>query len=248
MWEPFSEPARRGIILAQELAQRLGNNSIGADHIVVGIFEVGFGAAYDAFIAFGVTHDRMNQAAERCIERGSGVLQEMVFTPYAKRVIERGFEEAHRLNHRYIGSEHLLLGYLAEYGAKSRLLAELKIDADGLRAKILDVLSGPNEYAAPEAQPPAQQAAAVHASLEQLFESIKRLDRPGMQSATEQSSGRRLYYIDVEELWKRCQGALGRRDAAGTMLYAVLVAYREGRTAEQLLHDVSGRLEENYRQ
>lgn len=247
MWEPFSEPARRGIVLAQELAQRLGNNYIGAEHIVVGTFEAGFGGAYDAFVALGVTHDRMNHAAERCIERGSGALQEMVFTPHAKRVIERGFEEAHRLSHRYIGSEHLLLGYLAEYGAKSTLLAELAIDARELRAKVLELLSGPNEYAAPRPPAQAQQADAAVLSLEQLFESIKRLDQPGMQSATEQGSERRVYYIDVEQLWKRCQGALGRRDAAGTMLYVLLITHREGRAAQQLLHEVLQRLQENYR-
>jgi ATP-dependent Clp protease ATP-binding subunit ClpC len=48
MSEPFTERARRSIMLAQEEAQRLGNNYIGTEHILLGIISEGESLANNA--------------------------------------------------------------------------------------------------------------------------------------------------------------------------------------------------------
>jgi ATP-dependent Clp protease ATP-binding subunit ClpC len=109
MWEPFTERARRSIVLAQEEAQRLGNNYIGTEHILLGIISEGESLAAKVLETLGVNLAKVRQEVEAIVGRGGQtVQQEMVFTPRAKRVIELAFEEARQLNHNYIGTEHLL--------------------------------------------------------------------------------------------------------------------------------------------
>ena len=57
MWEPFTERARRSIVLAQEEAQRLGNNYIGTEHILLALIR-DTGIAGKALSNLGVTYDR----------------------------------------------------------------------------------------------------------------------------------------------------------------------------------------------
>jgi ATP-dependent Clp protease ATP-binding subunit ClpC len=115
MWEPFTERARRSIVLAQEEAQRLGNNYIGTEHILLGIISEGESLAAKVLETLGVNLAKVRQEVEAIVGRGGQtVQQEMVFTPRAKRVIELAFEEARQLNHNYIGTEHLLLGLIRE--------------------------------------------------------------------------------------------------------------------------------------
>ena len=130
MWEPFTERARRSIVLAQEEAQRLGNNYIGTEHILLGIISEGESLAAKVLESLGVNLAKVRQEVEAIVGRGGQtVQQEMVFTPRAKRVIELAFEEARQLNHNYIGTEHLLLGLIREgEGVAARVLTNLGVD------------------------------------------------------------------------------------------------------------------------
>ena len=137
MWEPFTERARRSIVLAQEEAQRLGNNYIGTEHILLGIISEGESLAAKVLETLGVNLAKVRQEVEAIVGRGGQtVQQEMVFTPRAKRVIELAFEEARQLNHNYIGTEHLLLGLIREgEGVAARVLTNLGVDpGQGARA------------------------------------------------------------------------------------------------------------------
>src|SRR5580658_9122258 len=132
MWEPFTERARRSIVLAQEEAQRLGNNYIGTEHILLGIISEGESLAAKVLESLGVNLAKVRQEVEAIVGRGGQtVQQEMVFTPRAKRVIELAFDEARQLNHNYIGTEHLLLGLIREEdGLAGRVLIGLGADLD----------------------------------------------------------------------------------------------------------------------
>src|ERR1700739_4275162 len=115
MWEPFTERARRSIVLAQEEAQRLGNNYIGTEHILLGIISEGESPAAKVLETLGVNLAKARQEVEAIIARGAEIVQqEMIFTPPAKRAIELAFEEARQLNHNYVGTEHLLLGLIRQ--------------------------------------------------------------------------------------------------------------------------------------
>jgi ATP-dependent Clp protease ATP-binding subunit ClpC len=150
MWEPFTERARRGIVLAQEEAQRLGNNYIGTEHILLGIISEGESLAAKVLETLGVNLAKVRQEVEAIVGRGGQtVQQEMVFTPRAKRVIELAFEEARQLNHNYIGTEHLLLGLIREgEGVAARVLTNLGVDPAKVRVQTTSLLGA-------EGQPPA---------------------------------------------------------------------------------------------
>jgi ATP-dependent Clp protease ATP-binding subunit ClpC len=152
MWEPFTERARRSIVLAQEEAQRLGNNYIGTEHILLGIISEGESLAAKVLESLGVNLAKVRQEVEAIVGRGGQtVQQEMVFTPRAKRVIELAFEEARQLNHNYIGTEHLLLGLIREgEGVAARVLTNLGVDPAKVRLQTTSLLGAEGQPAAPK--------------------------------------------------------------------------------------------------
>src|SRR5580692_2208250 len=152
MWEPFTERARRSIVLAQEEAQRLGNNYIGTEHILLGIISEGESLAAKVLETLGVNLSKVRQEVEAIVGRGGQtVQQEMVFTPRAKRVIELAFEEARQLNHNYIGTEHLLLGLIREgEGVAARVLTNLGVDPAKVRVQTTSLLGAEGQPAAPK--------------------------------------------------------------------------------------------------
>ncbi len=152
MWEPFTERARRSIVLAQEEAQRLGNNYIGTEHILLGIISEGESLAAKVLETLGVNLAKVRQEVEAIVGRGGQtVQQEMVFTPRAKRVIELAFEEARQLNHNYIGTEHLLLGLIREgEGVAARVLTNLGVDPAKVRVQTTSLLGAEGQPAQPK--------------------------------------------------------------------------------------------------
>ena len=142
VWEPFTERARRAIVLAQEEAQRLGNNYIATEHILLGIVSEGECLAAQTLETFGINLAKVRGEVEAIVGRGSqSIHQDMVFTPRSKRVIELAFEEARRFNHNYIGTEHLLLALLREQeGVAARILTNLGVDTESARTTIISLL------------------------------------------------------------------------------------------------------------
>ena len=151
MWEPFTERARRAIILAQEEAQKLGNSYIGTEHLLLGIVNEGESVAAKVLENLGISLDKVRKEVEAIVGKGNQTTQhEMVFTPRAKRVIELAFEEARSLSHNYIGTEHLLLGLVREgEGVAARVLSNLGVDPVKIRTQITQLLG----VETPQAEP-----------------------------------------------------------------------------------------------
>jgi ATP-dependent Clp protease ATP-binding subunit ClpA len=107
MWEPFTEPSRRVIVRAQEVAQMFSSHFIGTEHIAFALAEGDneVGRIFAGAIDRGAIRERLGEVS-------SAPVVEMVFTGGAKRAIETAFENARRLNHNYIGLAHLALGIL----------------------------------------------------------------------------------------------------------------------------------------
>lgn len=245
MWEPFTEPARRAIMLAQEVAQQFGNNYIGHEHIFVGLVRVGHGPAADTLASFGITANAVNESAQRVFgHEQEKVAQEMVFSPKAKQLIEGAFEEVRRAQHTYIGAEHLLLSYLSQFAEESELARALNIDPAAVREKLLAKLAEDPTPQPPQA--PQQPSQTYSTLLDAIFSRIATFDQAGKASAVEAESKKLLYYIETEDLWKRLELAAGRRDTIGALLYAFIVAKREQRTAQETLREVLLRLEQNF--
>ncbi len=172
MWEPFTERARRSIVLAQEEAQRFGNNYIGTEHILLGIISEGESLAAKVLESLGVNLAKVRQEVEAIVGRGGQtVQQEMVFTPRAKRVIELAFEEARQLNHNYIGTEHLLLGLIREgEGVAARVLTNLGVDPAKVRVQTTSLLGA-------EGQPPAPKGKTKTPTLDAYGRDLTQLAR-----------------------------------------------------------------------
>ena len=107
MWEPFTEPARRLIVRAQEVAQMFGAHFIGTEHMVFALGEGDDPVGH--VLANAVDRDALR---ERLGSVSGPPTQEMAFTAASKRSIELAFESARRFNHNYIGTAHLAIGII----------------------------------------------------------------------------------------------------------------------------------------
>jgi len=75
MFQKFSDPARRVVVLAQEEARRLDHNYIGTEHILLGLIREGEGVAAEALKSLGIRLDPVRQQVEEIIGRGQEALQ-----------------------------------------------------------------------------------------------------------------------------------------------------------------------------
>ncbi len=142
-FEKFSERARRVLSLAQEEAQRFNHNYIGTEHILLGLVRETEGVAARVLANLGVDLNKVRSAVEFIIGRGERPAQgEIGLTPRAKKVVELAVDEARRMNHTYIGTEHLLIGLLREgEGVAAGVLESLGVTLDKVRSETHRILS-----------------------------------------------------------------------------------------------------------
>ncbi len=142
-FEKFSERARRALTYAQEEAQRFNHNYIGTEHILLGLVRESEGVAAKVLTNLDVDLNKVRSAVEFIIGRGGKTgSAEVGLTPRAKRVIELAVDEARRLNHSYVGTEHLLLGLLREEGGVAGgVLESLGVNLERARAETTRILN-----------------------------------------------------------------------------------------------------------
>jgi ATP-dependent Clp protease ATP-binding subunit ClpA len=127
MFERFTQPSRRVVVLAQEEARMLNHNYIGTEHILLGLIHEEDGLAGRAIVSLGLTLETARNRVRDIIGQGqeppSGHIP---FTPRAKKVLELSLREAIALNDDYISTEHILLGLIREPdGVGAQVLAAI---------------------------------------------------------------------------------------------------------------------------
>ncbi|MEA2299436.1 MAG: ATP-dependent Clp protease ATP-binding subunit ClpC [Solirubrobacteraceae bacterium] len=144
MFERFSEPARQAVVRAQEEARELGHDHIGAEHLLLGLLHEQAAPAAQVLGSLGVTLGAARAAVGRAVGPGSvGAAETVAFTPGARQALERAPEEASAGGSDEIGTEHILLGLLAEEaGVAVGILAELGAAPAALRAALLRLAEG----------------------------------------------------------------------------------------------------------
>ncbi|MDN5684517.1 ATP-dependent Clp protease ATP-binding subunit [Corynebacterium glyciniphilum] len=162
MFERFTDRARRVVVLAQEEARALNHNYIGTEHILLGLIHEGEGVAAKALESMGISLEAVRTEVEDIIGTGghppSGYIP---FTPRAKKVLELALREALQLGHKYIGTEHILLGLIREgEGVAAQVLVKLGADLSRVRQQVIQLLSG-YEGTEPEAAPDEPATAGV---------------------------------------------------------------------------------------
>jgi ATP-dependent Clp protease ATP-binding subunit ClpA len=158
-FERFTERARKVLSLAQDEAQRFGHSYIGTEHLLLGLVREGDGVAAKALQNLGTELDEVRRAVEFIVGRGDRIaLGEIGLTPRAKKVMELAVDEARRMNHHYIGTEHLLLGLIREgEGIAAGVLESLGIALEQARREVLRILGQPGAQTG--SQPGAGKAA-----------------------------------------------------------------------------------------
>jgi len=143
-FDKFTKRARHVLTLAQLEAQGLNHNYLGTEHLLLGLVAEGEGVAAQALTNLGVELTRVREAVEHIIGRGDRVvIGEIGLTPRTKKVFELAVDEARRLKHRYIGTEHLLLGLVREgEGVAASVLMSLGLTLEQVRAEVVQILSG----------------------------------------------------------------------------------------------------------
>ncbi|MFC1668198.1 ATP-dependent Clp protease ATP-binding subunit [Chlamydiota bacterium] len=153
MFEKFTDRARQVIILARKEADRFNHNYIGTEHILLGLIKLGEGVAVNVLRKMGLDFETVRMEVEKAVGTGpdTKMTGDIPLTARAKRVIELALDEAKRLNHTYVGTEHLLLGLLREgEGVAAKILESLNVDIEATRMEILKELGSEYHSREPE--------------------------------------------------------------------------------------------------
>ena len=141
MFGRFTERSQKVLALAQEEAMRLGHNNVGTEHILLGLVREGEGIAAKALKALNLNPEKIQKEVEELIGKGSDTQQPPHYTPRAKRVIELSMDEARKIGHSYVGTEHILLGLIREgEGVAARVLNNLGVSLNKTRQQVLQLL------------------------------------------------------------------------------------------------------------
>ncbi len=137
-FDKFTDRARNVLTYAQDEAQRFHHSYIDTEHILLGLVREDDATAARVLETMGVELAKVRTAVEFLIGRGDRpVVGEVGLTPNAKRVIELAIDEARRLDHHYIGTEHLLLGLVREdAGLAAGVLESVGVTLERTRAEI----------------------------------------------------------------------------------------------------------------
>jgi ATP-dependent Clp protease ATP-binding subunit ClpC len=145
MQDRFTNRLKKVINIARQEAIRMRHDYIGSEHLLLGIVKEGEGVAALVLSNLGIEKDELISAIENAVSYGSTpiVLGEIPLNQEARRILNYAMEEARRMNHSYIGTEHLLLGILKEeQSIAAQVLFSLGIDIDIVRSEIMKILEG----------------------------------------------------------------------------------------------------------
>ena len=146
MSRPFTDRARRVVVLAQDEARLLNHDYLGTEHLLLGLIREGEGegVAVRALESLGISLEAVRAQVQEIIGQGqSAPTSQIPFTLRAKKVLELSFREALQLNHDYLGTEHLLLGLIREgEGVAAQVLMQLGADLSRVRQRVIELLSG----------------------------------------------------------------------------------------------------------
>src|SRR6266511_2453158 len=142
-FDRFNDRAKRVLALAQDEAIRFNHNYIGTEHLLLGLVREGEGVAARVLDSLGVELSKVRTAVEFIIGRGDSTTSpsEITLSPRTKKVIELAIDEARKLGHSHVGTEHLLLGLVREgEGIASGVLESLGVSLEKVRHQVIATL------------------------------------------------------------------------------------------------------------
>jgi ATP-dependent Clp protease ATP-binding subunit ClpA len=176
-FERFTERAKKTLTLAQEEAERSHHSYIGTEHLLLGILRNQDSIGFRVLDTLGVRIDVVREVIESTLGRNERIrIQQIIPTSRVKRVIELSFEEARRMGHDYVGTEHLLLGLMIEgEGIAAHVLSDLGITLTAVRDQIeRQLITSAVPEAASSSHIAGRKGSASKSDLESLEELLTR--------------------------------------------------------------------------
>ncbi|MDQ4077238.1 MAG: hypothetical protein M3220_13440 [Chloroflexota bacterium] len=162
----FTKKARRVLAFANEESQVLKHGYIGPEHLLLGLLRTEDGLAAQVLRNLAVDLPRMRSAIGDIVGRGERAVRRRIgLTPATKRVIELAVAEAERLNHHYIGTEHLLLALTrVESEVVHDILKRCGLNPEVVREHTLELLQGKayTAEASPDQSPVVDTSSALY--------------------------------------------------------------------------------------
>jgi ATP-dependent Clp protease ATP-binding subunit ClpA len=153
MFERFTPPSRRVVVLAQEEARMLDHNYIGSEHILLGLIHEGEGVAARAIVSLGLTLEMAREQVRERVGVGKQAPSGHIpFTPPAKKVLELSLREALALKKEYIGTEHILLGLVREGHGMGAQILDTTAPLPAVREKVLLLAAAESGEPGPDEQ------------------------------------------------------------------------------------------------
>ena len=141
MMQRFTDDAQRVLSFAQEAALELGHDYVGTEHVLIGLTKVKNGVAAKALEELGIVTEDIFEAVEEQVGRGNKKATSIYMTPRVKNVLELAVQVANRMNHNYVGTEHILLGLLSDGdGVAVGILRAMNIRTDDIVEAIRHIL------------------------------------------------------------------------------------------------------------
>jgi hypothetical protein len=156
MFNRFTLRARRVLFYARSEVSQLGSSAIEPEHILLGVLDEGNGLGCRILARTGDALDDFRGDIVRRLSSRDKVPEsdEIPFSGSCERALQYAAEEADRLLHDYVGTEHLLLGLLREdRSVAADVLAARGLRIEAVREAIVELRSR-GEQPEPPGPPP----------------------------------------------------------------------------------------------
>ena len=141
MMQRFTDDAQRVLSLAQEAALELGHDYVGTEHVLIGLTKVKNSVAAKALEELGIVTEDIFEAVEDHVGRGNKQATSIYMTPRVKYILELAVQMANRMNHNYVGTEHILLGLLSDgSGVAAAILQSMDVRTNDVVDAIRNIL------------------------------------------------------------------------------------------------------------
>ena len=160
VFDRFTDRARKVMGYARQASDRFHHDHIGTEHILLGLIEDRTSIAANVLENLDVDLDKLRAEAEKVAGRGdAGNMKQKPFSEHARRVLDCAMEEARGMGHKYVGTEHFLLGLLrVEDREAAKLLRGLGVEAEVVRKEVVKLLSADpvvEEFTVPASEKPS---------------------------------------------------------------------------------------------
>ncbi len=139
----FTKSGEKVLSIANELAQDLGHNYIGTEHILYGLLSEGSGVASKVLESQKITCDDILEKIDEFVGTNHKAnISILGFTPRTKKILEKAYLEAKKLGSDYVGTEHILVGILSEKDSIAiRILLDLDVNIENMYSDIARTLN-----------------------------------------------------------------------------------------------------------